>query len=89
MNEIAVIPSYIIEDIKNTQNMILNKLEQKSVTINDEKYIKKANAAKLFDCDEQTISNFEKEGLIKRYGRGRFIRYSVSELKNALGIISE
>ncbi len=87
MNEIAVIPSHIIEDIKNTQNIILNKLNQKDNVSLNGKYISRANAAKMFDCDEQTIANFEKEGLINRYGRGRFIRYSVDELKKALGII--
>lgn len=86
MNEIVVIPGHIIEDIKNTQNMILKKLEQKKDVAIEEKYIKKASAALMFDCDEQTIANFEKEGLIKRYGRGKFIRYSVAELKKALGI---
>ncbi|MFV0562207.1 hypothetical protein [Malaciobacter mytili] len=87
MNEIAVIPSHIIEDIKNTQNIILNKLNQKDNVSLNEKYISRPNAAKMFDCDEQTIANFEKEGLISRYGRGRFIRYSIDELKKALGII--
>lgn len=87
MNEIAVIPSHIIEDIKNTQNIILNKLNQKDNVSLNEKYISRPNAAKMFDCDEQTIANFEKEGLINRYGRGRFIRYSIDELKKALGII--
>lgn len=87
MNEIAIVPSYIIENIQNTQNMILKKLEQKNSNINVENYISKKNAAKMFDCDEQTITNFEKEGLINRYGRGRFIRYSIDELKKALGII--
>jgi hypothetical protein len=86
VKEIAVIPSEIIEDIQNTQNMILKKLNSKDTSIEEEKYIKKANAAKMFDCDEQTITNFEKEGLITRYGRGRFIRYSMDELKQALGI---
>lgn len=87
MNEIAVIPSHIIEDIKNTQNIILNKLSQKENVSSNEKYISRSNAAKMFDCDTQTITNLENEGLINRYGRGRFIRYSVDELKKALGII--
>ena len=86
MNEIAIIPSHIIENIQNTQNMILQKLNQKESNVVDEKYISRATASKMFDCDEQTIANFEKEGLIKRYGRGRFIRYSVDEIKKTLGI---
>ena len=44
-------------------------------------------AANIFDCDKQTIANFEREGLIKRYGRGKMIRYSFQELKKALGIM--
>ena len=86
MEKIAVIPSQIIEDIQNTQNMILKKLNSKDTSIEEEKYISRPTAANMFDCDEQTITNFEKEGLIKRYGRKRFIRYSVEELKKALGI---
>ena len=86
MEHVAVIPSYIIEDIQNTQNMILKKLDKKNSSIENEKYISRPNAAKMFDCSEQTIANFEKERLIKRYGRGGFIRYSIDELKKALGI---
>lgn len=86
MKEIAIIPSHIIEDIQTTQNMILKKLNNKDSSSEEEKYISRPTAAKMFDCDEQTITNFEKEGLIKRYGRKRFIRYSVDELKEALGI---
>lgn len=87
MNEIAIIPSHIIDDIKNTQELILKKLDQNNNTSNSENFISKKTASKIYDCDEQTIANFEKEGLINRYGRGRFIRYSVDELKKALGII--
>lgn len=87
MNEITVISAHIIEDIKNTQNLILNKLNQREGITLNEKYISRANAAKMFDCDTQTIANLENEGLITRYGRGRFIRYSIDELKKALGII--
>ena len=89
MNEIAIIPSYIIDDIKNTQELILKKLDQKEKSTVDEKYISRQTAAVMFDCTDQLISKLENEKRISRFGRGRFIRYSVSELKQALGIISE
>lgn len=87
MNQIAIIPSEVIETIQSNQILILKMLEKKETSSNkNEQYLKKNNAAKMLDCDEQTISNFEKEGLIKKYGRGRFIRYSKTELKQAMGI---
>ena len=85
MNKIAIITDDIIENLQKTQELILKKLENTNNTIN-EKYISRQSAANMFDCDEQTIANFEKEGLLNRYGRARFIRYSVDELKHALGI---
>ncbi|MDO8454278.1 MAG: hypothetical protein Q7S59_06890 [Sulfurimonas sp.] len=71
----------IVRDIKDIkQKLILNT----NTNENDEIFISKKNAAKKLDCDEQTIDNFHKEGRIKRYGRGKFIRYKIEELKNAM-----
>lgn len=64
MSEIVVIPSHIIEEIKLTQNIILQKIDKKDEYI-EEKFISRQNAAKMFDCDCQTITNLENEGLIK------------------------
>ncbi len=86
MEQIAVIPNHIIEDLQNTQNLILKRISQNNTSENDEKYISRPSAAKMFDCESQTIANFENEGIIKRYGRGKFIRYSIVELKKAMGI---
>ena len=86
MENIAIVSKEIIDEIRANQNLILQKMGEKK-EFSDEKYIGRPKAAEMFDCDEQTIANLEKEGLIKRYGRGRFIRYSIVELKKALGIL--
>ncbi len=85
MEKIVIISEEIINEIRANQRLILQKME-KTKEFAEEKYIGKPKAAELFDCDKQTIANLEKEGLIQRYGRGRFIRYSIIELKKALGI---
>ncbi|OHD96739.1 MAG: hypothetical protein A3E21_09525 [Sulfurimonas sp. RIFCSPHIGHO2_12_FULL_36_9] len=86
MKNITIIDQEIIDEIRNNQFMILRKLEDGRAESKSEQYISRPTAAGMLDCDEQTIANFEKEGRIKRYGRGKFIRYSLSELKKALGI---
>ena len=86
MENIAIVSKEIIDEIRANQSLILQKMGEKK-DFSDEKYIKAATAAELFECDTQTIANLEKEGLINRYGRGRFIRYSIIELKKALGIL--
>lgn len=87
MENIAIVSKEIIDEIRANQTLILQKMGEKTKEI-DEKYIGRPRAAEMFDCDEQTIANLEKEGLINRYGRGRFIRYSIQELKSAMGIIT-
>lgn len=74
-----------LEEIKNLQIEILKKISTGREKSDDE-LINRADAAALLSCDEQTITNFEKEGLFKRYGRGKFIRYSKEELKKAMGM---
>ena len=85
MSKIAIIDETVIDEIRNYQQMILKKLN-KSDRNEDDRYISRPTASQLFDCDSQTIANFEKEGIIKRYGRGKFIRYSRLEIERALGI---
>ena len=87
MQNIVIIDQEVINEIRNNQFLILKKLEISKSSDSNDKYISKPTAAKMWDCDEQTIANFEKEGIVKRYGRGRFIRYSVHEIKIALGIL--
>jgi len=87
--KVAVIEKEIIDEIRENQYRILSNL--KSFGKRDDglnKYISREKAAQIFDCDKQTIANLEKEGLIRRYGRGRLVRYSLQELKEALGIRS-
>ena len=87
--KIAVIEQEIIDEIRENQYLILSHLKnsKKHQNGDGEKYISRDRAANIFDCDKQTIANFEKEGLIKRYGRSKMIRYSFQELKEALGIM--
>ncbi len=86
--KIALIEQSIIKELRENQYLILSQLKNPKKHQNeDEKYISRDRAATIFDCDKQTIANFEKEGLIKRYGRGKMIRYSLVELKTALGIM--
>ena len=75
----------VIDEIRQNQALILYFLKVNKNNSN-EKYISRDRAAELFECDKQTIANFEKEGLIERYGRGRLIRYSLIEIKKAMGI---
>lgn len=83
MENIAIVSKEIIDEIRANQSLILQKIE-KIQGESDEKYIKATTAAKLLECDTQTIANLEKEGLITRYGRGRFIRYSVEQIKKMM-----
>jgi len=85
--KVALIEQNIIDEIRENQYLILSNLKNsKKYKDGYEKYISREKVAQIFDCDKQTIANLEKEGLIKRYGRGRLIRYSLQELKQALGI---
>ena len=86
--KIALIEQNVIDELRENQYLILSHLKN-SKKYSDEsgKYISRDKAANIFDCDKQTIANFEKEGLIKRYGRGKMIRYSLVEIKEALGIM--
>jgi len=86
--KIALIEQNVIDEIRENQYLILSHLKNSKKHQNGdrEKYISREKAARIFDCDKQTIANFEKEGLIRRYGRGKMIRYSLDELKTALGI---
>lgn len=77
----------ILGDIAQKQDAILKKLETRGEQETTKNYVSNKTAAIMFDCDKQSIENFCKEGLIKKYGRGRFIRYSVEEIKTALGIV--
>lgn len=86
MTKIAIIDQDIIDEIRNNQLLILKKIGDKNASDDDKKFISKQTAAQMFDCSDQTIASFEKEGIIKRHGRGKFIRYSVDELKHALKI---
>ena len=85
--KVALIEQSIIDEMRENQYRILSHL--KSATKRDDglKYISREKAARIFDCDKQTIANLEKEGLIKRYGRGRLIRYSLQELQQAFGVV--
>jgi len=86
--KIALISQNVIDEMRENQYLILSHLKNsRKYQSEDEKYIGRDRAATIFDCDKQTIVNFEKEGLIKRYGRGKMIRYSFQELKKALGIM--
>lgn len=86
--KIALIEQNIIDEMRENQMLILSHLKNTKTFKNEsEKYISRDRAATIFDCDKQTIANFEKEGIIKRYGRGKMIRYSLIELKAALGIM--
>lgn len=81
---IMLIDEKVLNEIRDTQIEILKKIStgrEKS----DDQFINRAAAAAFLGCDEQTITNFEKEGLIRRYGRGKFIRYLISELNAAMG----
>jgi len=85
--KVALIEQNIIDEMRENQYLILSHLKNsKKYKDGDEKYISREKAARIFDCDKQTIANLEKEGLVKRYGRGRLIRYSLSELQQAFGI---
>lgn len=87
MEKIVILTEEVIDEIRRNQHLILKKLENpKNNENNNEQYISKQTASVMLDCDDQTIAKFENEGLIKRYGRGRFIRYSIDELKSAMGI---
>jgi len=86
--KIALIEQAVIDEMRENQYLILSHLKNsRKHSKTDEKYISRDRAAGIFDCDKQTIANFEKEGIIKRYGRGKMIRYSLVELKAALGIM--
>jgi len=85
--KIALIEQNIIDEIRENQYLILSNLRKiKKHQSEDEKYISREKAARIFEVDKQTIANFEKEGLLKRYGRGKIVRYSLIELKEAMGI---
>jgi len=84
--KVALIEQNIIDEMRENQYLILSHLKNSKKHKDDEKYINREKAAQIFDCDKQTIANLEKEGLIRRYGRGRLIRYSLRELKQAFGI---
>lgn len=79
-----LLENHQLEEIKNLQMKILAQLNSAGAPKKAEQYISRHTAAELFDCDCQTINNLEKEGLIKRYGRGKLIRYSKLEILNAL-----
>jgi len=86
--KIALIEQSVIDEMRDNQYLILSHLKNSKKHQNgDEKYISRDTAANMFDCDKQTIYNFEKEGIISRVGRGKMIRYSLQELKAALGIM--
>jgi hypothetical protein len=85
--KVALIDQNIIDEIREKQALILHELKNSSGNNGlNEKYISRKTAADLFDCNKQTIANLEKEGLIKRLGRGKMIRYSFKDFKAALGI---
>lgn len=82
MEKIMILSEDIINEMRTNQQKILKKLnETKS---NDDDHISTQTAARQWDCDPQTITNLAEEGLIQRYGRGKFIRYSKNEIKEAL-----
>lgn len=75
-----------IEEIKQTQKEILTMLreqhEKKQQDINiTVEYVDRDTAAVMLMCDKQMFAKLENEGLLKRHGRGRFIRYSVREIR--------
>lgn len=76
-----------IAEIKETQKQILQILENLSKKDNktDElEYVNRDEAAEMLKCDKQMFAKLENEGLLKRHGRGRFIRYSVQDIKNMM-----
>lgn len=87
MKDIVIFSEEQLRSIFDYQELILKKLEEQNINLNNEKYISRKTAAIMFECSEQLILKLENEEKISRFGRGRFIRYSVIEIKKALGII--
>lgn len=77
-----------IEEIKETQKEILEMLKEQNKQANQKniepEYIDRKAAAFMLSCEPQMFANLEKEGRIKRHGRGRFIRYSVQEIREMM-----
>lgn len=72
-----------IEEIKQTQKEILSVLKEQNAKnqIVEVEYVDRDAAAVMLSCDKQMFAKLENEGLLKRHGRGRFIRYSVREIR--------
>jgi len=84
---LVLIEEAVVTDLKYT----LEEIKKELITIKrksteEDEYVSYKIAALRLSCGEQTIRNFEKEKLIKRYGRGSFIRFSMTEIKKAMGI---
>lgn len=71
-----------IEEIKQTQKEILRLLKEQSVKNQMEaEYVDRDTAAAMLMCEKQMFQKWEDEGRLKRQGRGRFIRYSVHDIR--------
>lgn len=74
-----------IEEIKQTQKEILSFLKEQNAKNQIEiEYVDRDTAAVMLTCDKQMFAKLENEGLLKRHGRGRFIRYSVREIREMM-----
>jgi len=75
-----------IEEIKQAQKEILNFLKEQNAKnqIIEVEYVDRDTAAVMLTCDKQMFAKLESEGLLKRHGRGRFIRYSVREIREMM-----
>lgn len=75
-----------IEEIKQTQKEILSFLKEQNSKnqIIEVEYVDRDVAAVMLTCDKQMFAKLENEGLLKRHGRGRFIRYSVREIREMM-----
>lgn len=74
-----------IEEIKQTQKEILSLLKTQIAKNQIEaEYVDRDTAAIMLACDYQMFAKLEKEGLLRRHGRERFIRYSVREIREMM-----
>jgi len=87
METLIVIKEDELKELHKKLDQLFDKLEAKKTRDNASgQYLKTPAAAKYLGVDRQTIANFEDEGLITRYGRGKLHLYKIEELEKAIKI---
>lgn len=86
MQKVILVDHEIKNDIKELKNDF-KELKNETHDTHDVPpgYLKPKNAAHRYDCNPQMLEKLVREGEIGKYGRKRFVIYSIEELESAIG----